>query len=78
MTRAWDKEKSESLTGIEPVTVVNTTSWWSERDLNTRPTDLKFGALTIRPCCLHEIKHYLNNDILSLIYKCRHRDMNLA
>ena len=30
----------------------NNISYWSERDLNPRPTDFKSGALTSRPRCL--------------------------
>ena len=72
-------EKSESLTGIEPMSSVNTTSWWSEMDFNKRPPDFKSSTLTVRPCCLRaEIKHDLNNDILSLVHKCLRRDINLA
>ena len=41
--RSWEVELGATENNI---------SWWSERDLNPRPTYLKSGALTTRPRCL--------------------------
>ena len=38
--------------GVEQRTTSNKSSQWSERDLNSRSSDFKSGALTTRPHCL--------------------------
>ena len=45
--------KNPNCREADQLAIHKSSSSWSERDLNPRPTDFKFGALTTRPCCLH-------------------------